>query len=116
MRHRKILEEKLLTIDEWEYDNIGIPKLDIKSCKAKLKLCDAMTITTISELIKLDYYDMVAILANSLEKSNEYEISVVSNALRRRYQSWLDVLWNYTKEWSFIDRSTGEIKTKNNKK
>ena len=104
-----------MTSDEIKYDSIGLPKLDIKSCKAKLKLCDAMTITTISEIIKLDYYDMVAILANSLEKSNEYEISVVSNSLRRRYQVWLDILWNYTKEWSFIDRSTWEIKTKGKK-
>ena len=110
MRHRKILEEKLLTIDNGKYDSIGVPKLDITKCKATLKLCDAMTITTISELIKIDYIDMLTSLWNSLENKNKYEVSLVSNAIRRRYQVWLDILWNYTKEWSFIDRATGTIK------
>lgn len=99
-----------MTIDNGKYDSIGLPKLNIKKAKDALKMCDAMTITVISEIIKWDYYDMVAILSNSLEDGNKYELSIACNTLRRRYQSILDMLGNYTKEWDFIDRSTGEKK------
>lgn len=94
-----------MTVNNSEYDEVGIPKLNIKQLKASLKMADRFTLNQVVELLKIDYVDMVVLLWNSLWKDNWKEISIASNAIRGRIQGWIDVLWGYTKDDSFIDRA-----------
>lgn len=110
LKHRQLLEKKILTSEESKYDEIGLPKLNIKQLKESLKLSDNHTLNNVVELLKIDYIDMMRALADSLEDANKYEISVASNSIRRRIQAWIEVLsrWNTTEQ--YFDRATWEMK------
>lgn len=101
---------KRLTSDSEEYDSIGIPKLNIQQLQGTLKLADKFTLQQVVELLKIDYIDMIGILAGSLEKQNKYELSIASESIRRRTQSWIEVLSKHSKDDNIVDRAKGQMK------
>lgn len=107
-RMREVLRKRLTSKDD-KYDEVWVPKLNIKQLQASLKMADKFTLNQVVELLKIDYVDMVVLLWNSLWKDNWKEISIASNAIRGRIQGWIDVLWGYTKDDSFIDRAKGTV-------
>lgn len=89
---KQVLEqEKLLTQSNSEY-TLDIPRLDIQKIETALKSCDVFLLTTIRELIRLDTYEMMKSLANTMQDTTKYEISIATNTIRRRNEAWLGVL------------------------
>jgi len=111
-KNQVLEQEKLLTQSESEY-TLDIPRLDIKKIETALESCDAFLLGTIRELIRLDTFEMIKSLANTMQDTTKYEISIATNTIRRRNEAWLGVLDKaIDRKTMYADKMEGKMKSK----
>lgn len=106
----KNLKEKInLTKQQPLYNDIEMPKFNLKQIESTLKISDKFTLKQIIEYLRLDSFEFTKWIAWVVNKDNVSEVLAYRDWALQRNEALIKFLSKFTKETEKLDRLKWEV-------